>query len=204
MRDVSYWNNNNSLRALMGGTEEENIVELQAISSILQELNLNNSTILDLGCGVGRVIPVFLQFNPLKIVGIDWSQNMINIAKEKYKNYNNVEFLCSRFDEINLLDNSFDLIFCMYVLIHLTDEEYYRKTILNMQRLTKKYILIGQCMDNIVFNINDDFVKIRSADELVKDFNLCRKVKLRLNYNYVQTSKDYPKTPISYLLLEKI
>ena len=51
-------------------------------------------TVLDVACGTGVLIPDYINRNVCKCVAVDISQNMISIAKRKFNEYNNIEFLC--------------------------------------------------------------------------------------------------------------
>ena len=50
------------------------------------------SKILDIGTGTGILINYLLEKSPTKLVGVDISENMIEVAKEKYKG-RSVEFI---------------------------------------------------------------------------------------------------------------
>ena len=70
------------------------IMDICKISYILDRFSIEeNDTILDVGTGTGMLIPFVRQHNPKgNIKGVDKSIHMINIAKEKFKNVQNVEF----------------------------------------------------------------------------------------------------------------
>jgi len=76
--------------------------------------------ILDYGCGTGRFIEILKKEIPdydiNNYLGIDTSENMINLAKEKHENIN--------FDLANLDDlacDNFDIVVCLDVLQHQND-----------------------------------------------------------------------------------
>ena len=67
------------------------------------------SRVLDLGCGLGVMIPVYRQLGAEYIMGVDISQKMVRKAQERWADYPNIEFdaidACeltgeSRFDSI--------------------------------------------------------------------------------------------------------
>lgn len=81
---------------------------------------LNNvkmgSRILDVGCGNGRILKV-LSAREVKYVGLDQSENLIKICRDKYPEY---KFAVG--DILNLgelPDYGFDYVFCVAVLHHL-------------------------------------------------------------------------------------
>ena len=75
---------------------------------LLNKVNINEGDkVLDVACGTGVITGLIHSYSNTNVVGIDISNNMINIAKEKYKNdswasfYHN-DFL--DFDETNKYD----------------------------------------------------------------------------------------------------
>lgn len=89
------------------------IIELADIST--------HSRILDVGTGTGVLIEYLLRSNPKKIVALDISENMLQIAKDKYKEYDNIEFIQS--DIYNYIEEGFDYIFLYSVYPHLLKKE---------------------------------------------------------------------------------
>ena len=64
-------------------------------------------TVLDVACGTGVLIPDYIKRNISKCVAVDISEKMLEIAKEKFCGYENIEFLCA--DAENLcLQEKFD------------------------------------------------------------------------------------------------
>lgn len=77
------------------------------------------SAILDLGCGAGNNA-IYLSNLGHKVTGIDASDNMINIAKNKKSN---AKFIKGDVSRLNFDDNSFNCIILSYVLCHLTNKQ---------------------------------------------------------------------------------
>ena len=75
--------------------------------------NLYEKKVLDLGCGTGRFDFIFEKENPISIVGIDISEKMLRIGKEKaVKNASKVEFIKGDISKLNAyIDGKFDFIF---------------------------------------------------------------------------------------------
>ena len=76
--------------------------------------------ILDVGTGTGILIKYFLSKNPKEIVGVDISENMIEMAKSKYSN-SKVRFVVSDIMEFN--EVGFDYIFLYSVYPHIAEKE---------------------------------------------------------------------------------
>lgn len=92
------------------GDDWEFLDEIEAFSANFK----NGSTILDLGCGSGYITN-FLKNRGLNAIGIDFSAEMINIAKEKFPD---IDF--KQYDFLNIdnyfEDNSVDGIIAIYSL----------------------------------------------------------------------------------------
>ena len=52
-------------------------------------------TVLDVACGTGVLVSDYINRNVKKCVAVDISQNMINVAKSKFSEYEYIEFLCA-------------------------------------------------------------------------------------------------------------
>ncbi|ELR98212.1 class I SAM-dependent methyltransferase [Gloeocapsa sp. PCC 73106] len=80
---------------------------IQATTNLL-EINPPNS-ILDLGCGTGTLLQSLSHLFPeAQLVGLDFSQEMINIAKKKLPD--SVKLLVGSADHLPFADNCFDLV----------------------------------------------------------------------------------------------
>lgn len=99
---------------------------------------LNSSDIvLDIGCGTAFSTSVFAE-NVLKIIGIDYAENMIKVAKEEYSHIKNCDF-----KTVNTLDkkfstdnsNAFDKIISTRCLINLKDFSEQTQAITNIHKM---------------------------------------------------------------------
>jgi len=66
-------------------------------------------TVLDLGCGIGELMPL-LSEKFKDVVGIDFSEEMIQKAKEKSKKLKNVKLRCLDMKKLEDLGKKFDVI----------------------------------------------------------------------------------------------
>lgn len=136
--------------------------------------------VLDIGFGTG-ILSKKLYDEGIKIYGIDFSQEMIKLAKEKMPDAILLEYDFSKGLPAALRELKFDYIICTYAIHHLTDEE---KTAFLMelrQHLTAGgEILIGDvafatmheqeaCMHRSGDEWDDEEIYI-VAENLVKDF----------------------------------
>ncbi len=78
---------------------------------IVSDLHLpNNSKILDLCTGTGDLAGILKQKYPnTKIIGVDFSLNMLEIARKKYINFSDIEFIQADITHLPFENESFDL-----------------------------------------------------------------------------------------------
>lgn len=84
-----------------------------SIDKFISFLNHGDS-VLDIGCGSGDK-SLYMIENGLKVTGIDFSAEMIRIAKEQAPKG---RFIVMDIEKLNLLDETFDGIFARAVLLH--------------------------------------------------------------------------------------
>ncbi|OGM18340.1 hypothetical protein A2686_03230 [Candidatus Woesebacteria bacterium RIFCSPHIGHO2_01_FULL_38_10] len=97
---------------------------------VLEKLAENSSCILDLGCGEGTRLSIIAKGK--KGVGVDISRTAIGLAR---RTYSNLTFKRANLENLPFEDDSFDLVYCAFVLEHLTNPE---KVIREAIRVTRK------------------------------------------------------------------
>ncbi|MEM2772388.1 MAG: class I SAM-dependent methyltransferase, partial [Candidatus Pacearchaeota archaeon] len=76
----------------------------------------NIDKILDIGCGIGNLIDVLIKYYPnSKIIGMDLSDESLKTAKNRFRNFNNIEFKVGRISDIPIENESIDLVTCTEV-----------------------------------------------------------------------------------------
>ncbi|MCY0096400.1 class I SAM-dependent methyltransferase [Hoeflea ulvae] len=89
-----------------------------AIAQLAKRFSSHNySTVLDLGCGYGRVADSFIS-NGFKYTGIDISKDALETAKKQYPQG---KFIQGDLRNIKL-DSKFDVVSILYVLVHFVDD----------------------------------------------------------------------------------
>jgi len=82
--------------------------------------NLSDKIVLDLACGYGYNSLDFIKRNAKKVVGIDISQKMLNVAKSKSAN-KNIEYICMDMAEISQFKQKFDFVYCSLAFHYVED-----------------------------------------------------------------------------------
>lgn len=91
---------------------------------ILPLLNLqDNDTIIDIGSGTGILIPYLRKYikNDAQITELDFSQSMINKAKEKFSN--DINYLVSNIENTQIKDNTFSKAIIFNSFPHFEDKQ---------------------------------------------------------------------------------
>jgi len=109
------------------------IVERRRLFEIMKSFyghfigNRPNTNVLDLGCGDGIVIQELLKIdNSIAATLIDGSEDMLNKAKDRLKDFRNIHFIQASFQEIlnkNIVLQRYDFIVSSLAIHHLTIEE---------------------------------------------------------------------------------
>ena len=101
--------------------------------------NSNFNNILDIGCSIGISTKYLNKFIPgeKKIIGLDLSPYFISIAKfNNWKEGTDIEYILSNAEDIDLQNNSFDLICCSF-MFHEVPPEARKNVLKEMYRLLK-------------------------------------------------------------------
>lgn len=94
------------------------LVEQPAIKKLLPELK--GKTILDLGCGFGENCIGFVYQGASKVLGIDISRNMLEVARNENPN-EKIEYYLRDMSEIGSLNHKFDLVFSSLAFHYVKD-----------------------------------------------------------------------------------
>jgi len=102
--------------------------EIDTIVEICNKYKQNNGNrLLDVACGTGGHIPYLL--NNFRVSGLDLSEDMLKIARNKYPN---ISFYCDNMMNFSL-DTKFDIIICLYGSIGFV------KTLPNVKQTLKNF-----------------------------------------------------------------
>ena len=109
----------------------------------LQALKMlgNAAHIVDVPCGDGRFFYIFS--NAKKLTMIDYSENMLAVAKEKTGNPQNVDFVRADISNLPLPDHCAELCFCMRLFHHMEDDHIRLTALRELVRISRKYVALS-------------------------------------------------------------
>ncbi len=153
---------------------EENITQTVDELYIIETLNLNNKTILELGCGTASITKKISQngFNR-KIIACEVDEIQHN--KNLQEKFSNIEFkLCSA-QNITLEDNSVDIIF-MFKSFHHIPKEHMNAALNDIKRVLKPNGLVyiseplfkGEQNDLVAMFHDEEKVRIDAFEAIKK------------------------------------
>ena len=149
-----------------------------------------DSKILDIGTGTGILISYLLEKSPSKLVGVDMAENMIEVAKEKYKG-KNVEFVVSDIMEFN--DHGYDYIVIYSAYPHFKDKE---KLFEHLSKLLNKdgKVIIAHSQSR------DEINHVHSTSDAVKeDVLLPVDENCKIINKYLESNKTVDNEEIYYI-----
>lgn len=91
------------------GSKINEILDVAKISS--------GKSVLDIACGTGVMIDYYIERNVSKVTGVDISSKMIEIARNKFKKYDFIDFLCEDAEEFNF-KNQYDRVMVFNAFPH--------------------------------------------------------------------------------------
>ncbi|HEX2130227.1 MAG TPA: class I SAM-dependent methyltransferase [Actinophytocola sp.] len=77
---------------------------------------------LEIGCGIGRLTPTLAEHSD-RVHAIDMTAAMLDEARATCAHLPTVDFACTRLDRMPLPARRFDAAVCVWVLMHVLDEE---------------------------------------------------------------------------------
>lgn len=140
--------------------------------------------VLDYGCGNGRFFGVISKKNP-KYLGLDVSQNLINIAKSKYPSATFKKIKPN--SEIYQEDNKFDIVYCLAVFHHVPGLEMRKRFLDEIYRVLQKggkFILTVWDLD-----FNEEIKRSLLKQEAKRFFNLFKTDKGDIFYPFKDSNK---------------
>lgn len=135
--------------------------------------------ILDAGCGNGNVIKELIDLGMTQIHGIDFSEDRIRQANERFNNRSEVQLFNRSLDNTDFHSNTYNTILCRYIFEHIPNPG---RVIEELYRVLKPDGLIYVInFDDIFFNFytknetfNNQLKMLKS--KVPQDFEIARKL----------------------------
>ncbi|NHJ85448.1 MAG: class I SAM-dependent methyltransferase, partial [Asgard group archaeon] len=94
-----------------------NVVDMQQLEMMLEKLEIKpNETLIDLGCGLGKITEYIAQKTGAKTIGIDFAEKGIQWAKTNTKEGEKLSYEVMDISELNYQAETFDVITALDVL----------------------------------------------------------------------------------------
>jgi len=113
--------------------------------------------VLDVGCGAGVPVAKFLIESGFEVVGIDFSENMLKLARE---NVPRATFIMKDMTKLDFVDNSFDGLTAFYSIIHVQREKHY-PLFKDFHRILKPNGMMLVCMGPGEWEATEQYYGIR-------------------------------------------
>lgn len=113
---------------------------------LLCSVDVNNKSVLEVGCGPGGNLLEILKSKPSNLVGVDISEQMVSMAKNKVPKH--VKVYKTNGTKLEFADNSFDNVFTATVLQHNTDEKMLIDLMKEICRVSSDKVFIFERIEN--------------------------------------------------------
>jgi len=177
-------------------------VDEKRINKLLSQISITNGdSILDVGTGTGVLIPFYNAINKDgKVTGVDISQGMLNIAKRKFTQLNNVKFKILDVEN-EFIEEKFDKIVLYSMFPHLNNKVETIKKLVNNNLKENGKLLIAhsdsrEFLNNLHINTDE-----RVSEDVLIDVNTQKEIFESAN---LKVTKAYEDDEIYYLVIENI
>jgi len=139
----------------------------KTLFEILKPLYFDGIKILDVPCGVGHYFRKIKDLGNIDYLGVDSDPEAIKMARKTWKNFPNAKFEVQNISNMDLNDNSMDIVFCYNLLLHL---ENYKDSLRELFRISRKYIIIRSLFDGNrsinSFEVASDYLKVYPSGKI--------------------------------------
>ena len=148
------------------------------------------SKILDIGTGTGILISYLLEKLPAKLVGVDISENMIEVARKKYKN-EDVKFVV--YDIMNFNEDKYDYIFIYSAYPHFKNKENLFQHLYKLLNENGKVIIAHSQSRDEINHVHS------KSDEVKEDILLSIEDNCKIINKYLKIQKTVDNFGIYYI-----
>lgn len=115
---------------------QANMLDEEQLQQLLSSLNLNPThSVLDLGCGIGKITEYIHEKTGAKIHGVDFAFGAVEAANDRTKNNSNVRFTIGNLDKLEeIIQEKYDAIIMIDTLYFVSD---LNMTIASLKKLLK-------------------------------------------------------------------
>lgn len=148
---LSFWNNRAKLGFLAGSNDGiAKGLEMEEIQKHLKD----GMKILEIGCGNGVTAIEFVKNHNIDILGIDYAEQMVVEAQESYNQIKDsakgkVKFAVMKVQEIDAIEEQFDMIYCERVLINLDSWDEQKDILVKISKLLKEDGIFCMCENSM-------------------------------------------------------
>ncbi len=143
---IQYFNNLSKTWDEVVGNDD---IRIKKIKNIFEMIDIApDATVMDVGCGTGVLFPIIEEYviQQGTLIAVDTSDKMIEEAKERYKNFHNIQYVVSPIEDLELPLKSIDVILCFAVFPHIEDK---------VLALKKCYQLLRDNGSLYIFHLSD-------------------------------------------------
>ena len=144
------WGENKNFTLYSGSGSHNNEIILPYINKIIEFLEKENLTILDLGCGDFNVGKHFINYAK-EYIAVDVVEEVIKLNREKYSEISNLQFI--KLDITKDVLPLADVVIIRQVLMHLSNESILN-FIDNLKKYNYKYLIITESLPLSKFKSN--------------------------------------------------
>ncbi|QNF34653.1 class I SAM-dependent methyltransferase [Adhaeribacter swui] len=137
-QEIAKRNNGN---VIAGDDEPYYEYKRQQFLKVFNQINFRGKSVLELGSGPGGNLREVLRHLPARLVGVDLSENMLQLAAQNVNN-NTVELIKTDGTGIPLPDNAMDIVYSVTVLQHNTDYNMFRLYLEEMGRVAREKVIL--------------------------------------------------------------
>ena len=125
----------------------------KTVFPLAEKQGIKNKVILDFGCGSGIDAIKFVKLGAKKVVGIDPSKAMIDLAKKENYHYK-IEYFKTNGRTLPLKNNQFDLVFANFVVHYFINTKQQFKEISRTMKRNGSFLAIFNCLTTDMRYIN--------------------------------------------------
>ncbi len=148
------------------------LFEIPALFSLLPDLN--GLTILDLGCGFGEHCKGFIEKGAAKVVGIDISEKMLEVAKVENSDPK-ITYLNMPMEDLDKIDEKFDLVVSSLAIHYVEDFAGLIRNINNLLKSGGLFVYSQENPFNTCFSTGERWTRDENGKKIhanLKDYGL--------------------------------